>query len=129
MLRTGIVLWANVAAGVVVGSSSGPFPSMVSGVHNVTVYRLTPSNYTGLANLDSGDLAGDLGFGLWELLMPMMCREDPTAEVGCLRGTGRFIDAPGESLTYVRLSVEMNTLFTAYRPCNPDPLTGVFKCD
>eukprot|EP01052_Picozoa_sp_SAG31_P007261 SAG31_NODE_344_length_17385_cov_58.217575_10_plen_331_part_00 len=61
--------------------------------------------------------------------MPMMCREDPTAEVGCPRGTGRFIDAAGENLTYIRLSVEMNTLFTAYRPCNPDPLTGAFRCD
>ena len=113
----------------VVGNWVGPFPAEVSGVRNITVYRLTPSNYTGLSNLDSGDLAGDLGFGLWELLMPMMCREDPTSEVGCQRGTGRFIDAPGEKLTYVKLTVEMNTLFTSYSPCNPDPTTGVFKCD
>eukprot|EP01052_Picozoa_sp_SAG31_P007260 SAG31_NODE_344_length_17385_cov_58.217575_9_plen_98_part_00 len=26
---------------------SGPFPAVISGVRNVTVYRLTPSNYTG----------------------------------------------------------------------------------
>ena len=76
---------------------AGPFPAAVSGVRNVTVYRLTPSNYTGLSDLDSGDLAGDLGFGLWELLMPMSCREDPTSEIGCQRGTGRFIDAPART--------------------------------
>jgi hypothetical protein len=107
---------------------AGPFPTAVSGVRNVTVYRLTPFNYTGLSNLDSGDLAGDLGFGLWELLMPMACREDASEEVGCQRGTGRFIDAPGENITYVKLTVEMNTLFTSYTPCNPDPASGIFKC-
>ena len=109
-------------------AAAGPFAREVSGVRNVTVYRLTPSNYTGLINLNSGDASGDLGFGLWELLWPMDCK-NKAQEVGCSRGTGRFIDAPGENLTYVKLTVEMNTLTTSYLPCNPDPITSEFKCE
>ena len=114
------------AAAWTAATAEPPFPLQVSGVRNVTVYRLTPANYTGLSNLNSGDLAGDLGFGLCEehprphrscrqrarpsadralsppcrtgeLLIPMQCREDKTSEVGCQTGTGRFIDAPGEA--------------------------------
>ena len=31
----------------------------------------------GLIDMDTGDPAGDIGFGLWELLMPMQCRPTP----------------------------------------------------
>ena len=33
---------------------------------NLTLYRITPRNYTGITDLDTGDAAGDAFFGLYE---------------------------------------------------------------
>jgi hypothetical protein len=44
---------------------------------NLTVYRITPRNYTGLTNFDSGDAAGDAYFGLYEFALPVIC--DPAS--------------------------------------------------
>jgi hypothetical protein len=38
---------------------------------NVTAYRITPRNYTGLDNMNSGDAAGDVFFKLFELALPV----------------------------------------------------------
>ena len=53
---------------------------------NMTVYRITPRNYTGLANMDSGDAAGDVYFGLYEVCLQsawMACQH--VAEASTLR--------------------------------------------
>ena len=42
---------------------------------NLTVYRITPRNYTGVSNLDTGDAAGDAFFGLYEKSAPVVCRD------------------------------------------------------
>ena len=44
---------------------------------NLTVYRTTPINYTGLTDMDSGDARGDVYFGLAQLLLPPLCEADP----------------------------------------------------
>ena len=41
---------------------------------NLTLYRITPRNYTGIADLDTGDAAGDAYFGLYEKSAPVVCR-------------------------------------------------------
>ena len=59
-------------------------------VSNLTVTRYTPRDVPGLSNKDSGDAAGDLYFGLEELVTPMHCRLDPSY-FKCRNGTGRFL--------------------------------------
>ena len=44
---------------------------------NLTVYRTTPINYTGITNMDSGNAAGDAMFGLNQLLLPVLCPLEP----------------------------------------------------
>jgi hypothetical protein len=44
---------------------------------NLTVYRVTPHNYSGLANMNSGDAAGDAYFALYELTFPLYCKQMP----------------------------------------------------
>ena len=41
--------------------------SRAADVSNITLYRITPRNYTGVTNLDTGDPAGDAFFGLYEV--------------------------------------------------------------
>jgi hypothetical protein len=40
---------------------------------NITVYRITPVTMPGVANMDSADAAGDIAFGLSQLLLPFIC--------------------------------------------------------
>ena len=51
--------------------------ALVAGVDarllNLTIYRVTPINYTGVTNMDTGDAAGDVMFGLNQLLLPQLC--------------------------------------------------------
>ena len=107
---------------------------LVPSLTNITVYRATPLRYPGLADKNSGDAAGDLKFGLWELMMPMECRmehRDPNA-IGCQNGTGKYILNPNETIVYLQLTVETNALFGTYRECNPEPSgphEGEFRCD
>ncbi len=49
--------------------------------------------------------------------------------IGCANGTGKYIDNPNETIVYLKLTVELNPLFGPYAECNPDPATGIFKCD
>ena len=36
-----------------------PPPPFVTSTENLTVYRITPQNYTGVENMNTGDAAGD----------------------------------------------------------------------
>lgn len=40
---------------------------------NLTMYRVTPVGYAGLTNMDSGNAAGDVYFGISQLLLPQIC--------------------------------------------------------
>ena len=63
---------------------------------NLTVYRVTPHNYSGLANMNSGDAAGDAYFALYELTFPLYV---------CERG--------GVCLVCVACVVRCNVLYVA----------------
>lgn len=67
-------------------SFEGPPGVALGVVQNLTVVRYTPSDVPGLTNKNSGDAAGDLYFGLEELVTPMHCRHDPTY-FKCQNGT------------------------------------------
>ena len=40
---------------------------------NLTVYRITPITDKGVTNMNTADAAGDVYFGLSQLLLPYMC--------------------------------------------------------
>ena len=82
---------------------------------NLTVTRYTPADVAGLTDKDSGDAAGDLYFGLEELITPMHCRRDPSY-FKCQNGTGRYLYYND---TYVRYTVEFDGVFGPYSACNP----------
>ena len=45
---------------------------------NMTVYRVTPANDTGvIADRDTGDDAGDVFFTMYEAILPIYCPENP----------------------------------------------------
>ena len=110
-----------------------------NGPINLTLYRVSPLDYPGLTDMDTGDPAGDIGFGLWELLMPMQCRPTPGSShhsynnIGCENGTGHYIHPGAPSNVYEQFVVETNPLLGTYHNCNPLPFggpnAGVFDCD
>lgn len=79
---------------------------------NLTLYRVSPIAYPGLMDMDTGDPAGDIGFGLWELLMPMQCRPVPGqpvhhhhSAIGCSNGTGKYIHPGAPTNVYEQFVV------------------------
>eukprot|EP00656_Telonema_subtile_P048366 TRINITY_DN5749_c0_g1_i1.p1 TRINITY_DN5749_c0_g1~~TRINITY_DN5749_c0_g1_i1.p1 ORF type:complete len:267 (-),score=47.51 TRINITY_DN5749_c0_g1_i1:157-957(-) len=93
---------------------------------NITIYRLTPINYTGVTNMDTGDAAGDVMFGLNQLLLPQLCPQEPSF-VWC--ANRQYLSGGGASMVYTEFVVEADIRFGEYNKCNPDPATGVFACD
>lgn len=93
---------------------------------SMTVYRITPRNYTGLTNLDSGNARGDVFFGIYELAIPELCRGSQA------RGLPQCQNIPILSIpnfnVYEQFTVEYDTRFGHYNECNPDPHTGIFEC-
>jgi hypothetical protein len=105
-----------------------------TGPRNLTVYRVSPLAYPGLVNMDTGDAAGDIGFGLWELLMPMECRggSNHGPGIGCTNGTGKYIHPGDPTNVYEKFVVDTNPLLGTYHNCNPllsGPGAGEFNCD
>ena len=91
---------------------------------NLTVYRITPRNYTGLTNMDSGDAAGDVYFGLYEFALPIICADQPDL-VNCENIP--IISIPGFNV-YAKTTIEVDTRFAIYKGCNPNASTGIFSC-
>ena len=106
---------------LLLGAASSTAPATV----NLTVFRITPRNYTGLTNFDSGSSAGDAFFGLYELSAPLVC-----AGAGSKSGGGNLLcqnepilQIPGFNV-YTRTTVEADARLGDYSECNPDPDTG-----
>lgn len=93
-------------------------------VTNITVYRVTPRNYTGIRNMDAGDSRGDLAFGLFEYVFPLVCPDFPD-EVNCQNVP--ILNIPNFNV-YTEFLVEVDQRFGEYAECNPNPDTGVFAC-
>jgi len=100
---------------------------MASPTSNFTVYRITPRNYTGLVNLDTGDAAGDAFFGLYEKSAPVVCRDSATAGHNLLCSNEPILQIPGFNV-YTATLIEADDRFGDYAECNPDGGTGVFAC-
>ena len=76
---------------------------------NITVFRITPTNVTGIQNKDTGDPSGDITFLLSRKYLAQECARDPTA-FGC------FLD--GNNI-YGKFEVEVDGQFGPYFECNP----------
>jgi hypothetical protein len=63
--------------------------------------------------MDTGDPGGDIGFGLWEIAMPMGCRAAHHMNIGCANGTGDYIHPGDPTNVYEKFRVEMNPLLGA----------------
>ena len=76
---------------------------------NITVYRITPKNTTGIQNKDTGDAPGDISFYLARKNLTQQCARDPTS-FGC------FLD--GDNI-YGKFVVEIDGQYGPYFECNP----------
>jgi len=83
-----------------------------------TVYRITPRNYTGLVNLDSGDAAGDAFFGLYELQAPIECTGSVNRQSGLLCKNEPILQIPGFNV-YEQFHIELDQRTGDYAECNP----------
>ena len=92
---------------------------------NLTVYRVTPHNYSGLTNMNSGDAAGDAYFALYELTFPLYCQQMP-GDSSCT-STG-ILNIPNFNV-YTQSVVEVDARMGLYSGCTPNADTGVFECD
>jgi hypothetical protein len=86
---------------------------------NITVYRITPLNVTGLRNKDSADAAGDLSY-LFESypqkVMPADCSEEPLPP-SCWR--------PSSVAPMIgQFQVEVDGRYGFYEECNPSTTGG-----
>merc|ERR1712054_734842 len=87
-------------------------PLVRSAALNMTVYRITPRNYTGLTNLDTGDAAGDAFFGLYEKSAPVVCR-NKDASHNLLCQNQPILQIPGFNV-YTATIIEVDTRFGDY---------------
>ena len=117
MLRT--------TAAFLLAGAAAAAPTMTK---NITVYRITPRNYTGLTNFDTGDAAGDAFFGIYELQAPLVCSGDPhAADYNLLCRNEPILQIPGFNV-YTRTILETDARLGDYSQCNPDPQSGIFTC-
>jgi hypothetical protein len=78
---------------------------------SVTLYRITPRNYTGITNLDTGDAAGDAFFGLYEMSAPVVCNGTSQRGASTLLCTNEpLLQIPGFNV-YIRVDVEVDDRF------------------
>ena len=87
---------------------------------NITIYRISPKNVTDLANHDTGDAPGDIGFFLSEKALKAECERNPT-DIACFLA--------GENV-YVSWLVEIDGKFGPYHMCNPTNgnASGTWQC-
>lgn len=90
----------------------------------LTAYRITPRNYSGLTNMDSGDAAGDVYFGLYEYALPIICQAQPDL-INCANVP--ILSIPGFNV-YTKSLVQVDPRFATYQGCNPNSSTGTFAC-
>ena len=94
---------------------------------NLTVYRITPQNYTGVTNMDTGDAYGDVFFGLYEFLIPIMCADPKMSPSQTQCRNVPILSIPDFNV-YQQSVLEVDSRFGEYNMCNPNPDSGVFEC-
>ena len=67
---------------------------------NITVYRLTPNNVTGIQNKNTGNAPGDVSFFLGKKNITQQCAKNP-ASFGCFLDGDNIYGEPGQPLTLI----------------------------
>jgi hypothetical protein len=94
---------------------------------NITLYRLTPKNVLGIADRNTGDAPGDVGFVLANRRHVLECLQNQTQK-GC------FLDNSTDNI-YGKFNVEIDGKIGPYYQCNPlyqnasKPFQCWQKCD
>ena len=96
----------TVALPLAVGFLGLQLHGIESKVVNKTLYRITPRNYTGITNLDTGDAAGDSFFGLYEMSAPVVCNHSgsESGASGLLCANDPLLQIPGFNV-YIQVQV------------------------
>ena len=97
-----------------------------AGWKNHTVYRVTPINYTGITNMDSGDAKGDVMFGLSQLLLPVLC---PSAPDFTWCANRQYLSDGSAHMVYSEFVIAADPRMGDYAACNPNSTTGKFQCE
>lgn len=89
---------------------------------NMTLYRLTPKNVLGIANHNTGDVPGDVGFVLANRRKVLECLQNETSR-GC------FLDNSTDNI-YGAFDIEINGEIGPYFQCNPlyQNASNPFQC-
>mmetsp|Transcript_13516 Transcript_13516/g.18704 ORF Transcript_13516/g.18704 Transcript_13516/m.18704 type:complete len:277 (-) Transcript_13516:157-987(-) len=83
---------------------------------NITLYHVNPANYSGVADMDLGDEAGDTFFTARNLGLPMFCRDEGETQQGrALCSNPEVISA---DLIVSRITLEASTDFGPYGYCD-----------
>jgi hypothetical protein len=94
---------------------SGKLPSPIAHggrVRNVSCYRFTPKSISGVvADTNTGDVDGDLGFFLDRRALTARCALEPT--------NLRCFLAPWSEIVFARWELEVDTGWGPYLACNP----------
>ena len=102
-------------------------PSAWENSTSLTVYRVTPIDKAGLGDMDSADGAGDVYFGLSQLLLPYACDGGGGNSLWC--ANRKWLSGGSAWMVYRSFEIEARLPLGVYARCNPDPQTGVFHCE
>jgi hypothetical protein len=118
------------AAGGAAVALSGASATPVVDTVNLSLYRVTPQEITGgIANLNTGDAAGDTYFALYEIMFPLYCREMPE-DSSCNVSDQGVLNVPNNNV-YERSTAIVDPRYGAYAGCMPppsDPSSPNFVC-
>ena len=95
---------------------------------NVTLYHVGPAAYSGLADMNSGDAAGDAFFMLRAAGLPYLCsnasgQRDRTFDC-------RDVEQDGSDLVVSEYVVEATRVFSGYAECNVNAsANGTYDCE
>jgi hypothetical protein len=104
-----------------------PPPPFVPSIENITVFRITPQNYSGVTNMNTGDAAGDVFFGLYERAIPILCANQAMHKMITCANVP-ILSIPNFNV-YQQSILELDTRYGEYNECNPDPSSGIFACE
>jgi len=74
------------------------------GWQNITVYRVTPIEDGGVLNMNTADAAGDVYFGLSQLLLPYMCGGETHVSLWC--NNRKWLSGGNAWMVYRKFTIE-----------------------
>lgn len=93
---------------------------------NLTVYRVTPKNYTGtITDLNTADAGGDGFFATYEMTFPLYCTIEPEDDSCKARPQ---LNVPNNNV-FEQSTVEVDPRFGIYSGCIPNTTTHTSTCE